>query len=525
MPNNITLNNVTLVLRADTYANWISAKPILAAGEVALVTDRNIFIRGNGSDNAQTLLSSPFTYAVLHCTSKSGATKEGALYLDTTNKKLYLGGATPQEFSFTLTKATSTALGGIRVGYTTSGKNYAVQVDDNGNAFVTVPWTDSDTVYSAGEGITITDKVVGLATVHTAESTVGPSGNVTGSNNSTVTIPQITIDKYGRVKTLTGRTYTSKDTHYTVETAVAGDTVATGNAAVNAGVSPIYINLRENNTRSSGFSIGVGSSEYLHIRTDASGNINIEPNMEAFNGTYAPASVTTTIEQVRAIAQGKAQAYPIDATGSVGSNNLDKSYSKVIETLLDASTMSSQVYNVGDSLLLLTTEAPDFWVVAYNPNNTTGIQSNTSSTVTTLKNFANNATESMIYIGKYAITKLETRKIDLTPYQTSTLATPVTVDGTSRTTVNAALTALATLANSNKSSLSSLTTRVSNAESTINSHTTSISNLTTNYGALSSALEGTQGDVSSLTNRISTLESSVVYKTDTITLSGGGASR
>lgn len=39
--------------------------------------------------------------------------------------------------------ATSSALGGIKVGYTTSGKNYKVQLDDSNNAYVNVPWTDT----------------------------------------------------------------------------------------------------------------------------------------------------------------------------------------------------------------------------------------------------------------------------------------------------------------------------------------------------------------------------------------------
>lgn len=40
--------------------------------------------------------------------------------------------------------ATSSALGGIKVGYTTSGKNYKVQLDSSNNAYVNVPWTDND---------------------------------------------------------------------------------------------------------------------------------------------------------------------------------------------------------------------------------------------------------------------------------------------------------------------------------------------------------------------------------------------
>lgn len=39
--------------------------------------------------------------------------------------------------------ASSSNLGGIKLGYTQSGKNYPVSVDANGRAYVNVPWTDN----------------------------------------------------------------------------------------------------------------------------------------------------------------------------------------------------------------------------------------------------------------------------------------------------------------------------------------------------------------------------------------------
>ena len=45
--------------------------------------------------------------------------------------------------SVTVGKATADALGGIKVGYTTSDKNYAVQLDSNDKAFVNVNWSDT----------------------------------------------------------------------------------------------------------------------------------------------------------------------------------------------------------------------------------------------------------------------------------------------------------------------------------------------------------------------------------------------
>lgn len=50
--------------------------------------------------------------------------------------------------AYTLPAATSGALGGIKVGYTTTGKNYKVQLDSSNNAYVNVPWTDTNTTYN-----------------------------------------------------------------------------------------------------------------------------------------------------------------------------------------------------------------------------------------------------------------------------------------------------------------------------------------------------------------------------------------
>lgn len=49
--------------------------------------------------------------------------------------------------AYSLPQATSSVLGGIKIGYTQSGKNYPVVLDTNGKAYVSVPWTDNNTTY------------------------------------------------------------------------------------------------------------------------------------------------------------------------------------------------------------------------------------------------------------------------------------------------------------------------------------------------------------------------------------------
>jgi hypothetical protein len=58
--------------------------------------------------------------------------------------------------SYTLPAASSSALGGVKIGYTSNAKNYPVQLDASNKAYVNVPWTDANTTYSAGSGLDLT---------------------------------------------------------------------------------------------------------------------------------------------------------------------------------------------------------------------------------------------------------------------------------------------------------------------------------------------------------------------------------
>lgn len=87
---------------------------------------------------------------------KIGYTESGKNYaVKLSDGKAYV--TVPWENSeYSLTAATASVLGGIKVGYTTSGKNYKVQLDSNNNAYVNVPWTDNNdnTTYTFASGTT-----------------------------------------------------------------------------------------------------------------------------------------------------------------------------------------------------------------------------------------------------------------------------------------------------------------------------------------------------------------------------------
>lgn len=64
-------------------------------------------------------------------------------------------GVTGKPSTFAPPTAAASTLGGVKVGYMTSGKNYKLQVDASGNAFVNVPWTDNNTTYNQATADTL----------------------------------------------------------------------------------------------------------------------------------------------------------------------------------------------------------------------------------------------------------------------------------------------------------------------------------------------------------------------------------
>jgi len=61
------------------------------------------------------------------------------------------------ESDYKLLLASANTRGGIKSGYQQNGKNYPVQINDQEQAYVSVPWTDNNTTYTAA-----TASVLGL---------------------------------------------------------------------------------------------------------------------------------------------------------------------------------------------------------------------------------------------------------------------------------------------------------------------------------------------------------------------------
>ena len=74
--------------------------------------------------------------------SHNAATTSAAGFMSAADKTKLDGIATGAN-KYSLPKASSSALGGVKIGFTESGRNYPVELNSNGQMYVNVPWYDS----------------------------------------------------------------------------------------------------------------------------------------------------------------------------------------------------------------------------------------------------------------------------------------------------------------------------------------------------------------------------------------------
>lgn len=108
--------------------------------------------------------------------------------------------------------ASNDNIGGIKTGYTQTGKNYPVALDENKKAYVNVPWIDTNTTYEVMTGATAAaNGKAGLVPAPAA----GKQGQYLRGDGQWLTPPnttysQATADKLGLVKigyTANGKNY------------------------------------------------------------------------------------------------------------------------------------------------------------------------------------------------------------------------------------------------------------------------------------------------------------------------------
>ncbi|PWM09444.1 MAG: hypothetical protein DBY00_00870 [Flavobacteriales bacterium] len=212
-------------------------------------------------------------------------------------------GVTGKPNTFAPPTAAASTLGGVKVGYTTSGKNYKLQVDASGNAFVNVPWTDNNTTYNQATADTL-----GLVKIGYTSSgknyavSLDANGkmyvNVPWTDNNT-TYTQATSDNLGLVKI----GYSANGKNYPVELDSSGK---------------MYVNVPWTDTNTTYGVVGANGSTGLvkngSTVTSASGYtacpiVSGVPYYKDTNTTYANMKAAT------ASAAGAAGLVPAPAAG------------------------------------------------------------------------------------------------------------------------------------------------------------------------------------------------------------------
>lgn len=127
--------------------------------------------------------------AVSFSRSLSSGTKIGTININGTNTDIYAPTAgEPVEYGV----ATSTTLGLVRIGYPESGKNYPVELNSSNQMYVNVPWTDSNTTYSAGAGLSLSGTAFSLV-----KATPTTLGGVKVSSTEISTVSTVAATTFG----------------------------------------------------------------------------------------------------------------------------------------------------------------------------------------------------------------------------------------------------------------------------------------------------------------------------------------
>ena len=143
---------------------------------------------------------------------------------------------TSQGYLTSIPAATSSTYGGIQIGYTTSGRNYAVQLS-NGKAYVYVPWTDSlpTATSSVLGGVKIGSNItVSSGTISLSKANVTSALGYTPANASNIPIPIALPNPYALI--INGTSYTGSSA-VSVTTPKILSTTTLSSSTVSAGYS------------------------------------------------------------------------------------------------------------------------------------------------------------------------------------------------------------------------------------------------------------------------------------------------
>ena len=260
-----------------------------AGTALGLSTDNEFYVKTNyatdGTNYQVTTDDSGNLYVAVPWTNVATTSSNGLM---SSTDKSKLDGIAENANNYSLPVATSEALGGIKVGYSSNGTKYAVELDSD-KAYVNVPWTNVATTSSNGlMSSTDKSKLDGIADK---------------ANN--YSLPVATSEALGGIKV----GYSSSGNKYAVE-------LDSDKAYVNV---PWTNTWKENSSTSEGFVASGANQKNKVWKTDASGNPGWRDDTDTWRGIQNNLTSDSTDDSLSA-AQGKELKRQIDGKVDISTN-------------------------------------------------------------------------------------------------------------------------------------------------------------------------------------------------------------
>ena len=266
---------------------------------------------------------------------------------------------TTQDNNTTYSKATTSTLGLVKIGYPESGKNYPVELNSDGQMFVNVPWTDNNTTYANYKGATTaasgTAGLVPVATTATRTSFLRGDGTWATPSNAT----SATIATSATYATNAGTaSYASSSNSASKATSATSATYAT--TATNAGTSSYSSNAAKATSATSATyattATKAGTADSATKATSATSATYATTATNAGTSTYATsagsatnASTATYASSANKATSATSATYASTATkagtATYATNSGTASYATLADSATKATSATSATYS------------------------------------------------------------------------------------------------------------------------------------------------------------------------------------
>lgn len=268
--------------------------------------------------------------------------------------------------------ASDDVLGGFYTGFTETGKSYAVKLDDDGKAYVEVPWVN--TVYSLP---TATASTLGGVKLGSDTTQTVAANAVTATTSRTYA-----IQKNASGQLVVNVPWTDANTSYEAATTstlglVKSSTDNLNVSVASTGVMTTNFTDAQKNTLNSGITSDKVSTYDGYATTIASKQDKLTFDATPTTSSSNPVTssgvktyVDKQIETVTELAEGKTAAYVIDstATGNTLFNLAKTSTTDVVSstnditiTGVDGTTVEASKLNVGDVIFTKSADIKDWY--------------------------------------------------------------------------------------------------------------------------------------------------------------------